>query len=122
MKTSYHGSGTNTSGALDEARLHGFVESKGMRPASLGIPRIALVVTDGRSFSPTDTKASAAKLRDTGVIVFAIGIKNANKMELRDMVSKDEYAIFAPNFDENILNAIQVSLSEIICSGIYINT
>ena len=90
-ETPYKGVGTNTSGALEVVRQQGFIEANGARPKELGIPRIAIVVTDGLSYEPTKTNASAAKLHNNGVLVYAIGIENANKAELNAIASEERF-------------------------------
>ena len=115
--TPYVGEGTNTSGALDVVRLQGFVESNGARPRELGVPRIAIVVTDGFSFEPDNTTEAAAQLHDTGVIVYAIGIAEARETELLDIASDPRYAVSVDSFDERILSALQVSISRVACEG-----
>jgi Mg-chelatase subunit ChlD len=48
----YMGGGTNTADAINAMRNQMFSQGMGARP---GVPRIAIVVTDGRSSSLTDT-------------------------------------------------------------------
>ena len=116
--TPYVGIGTNTSGALEEVRIQGFVEANGARPKELGVPRIAIVVTDGRSFEPAKTAVSAERLHNTSVVVYAIGIANADQDELLAIASDPRYAISVATFDEAILSALQVSISKGACQGI----
>lgn len=115
--TPYNGGGTNTSGALDEVRLRGFIEANGARPKDLGVPRIAIVVTDGASFDPSETIRAAKNVHGDGVIVYAIGIANADQNELEQIASDKRYVINVPNFDESILSAVQVSISRLACEG-----
>ena len=115
--TPYIGVGTNTSGALEEVRLQGFIESNGVRPKELGVPRIAIVVTDGRSFEPDKTVVSAERLHNTSVLVYAIGIANAVDSELLAIASDPRYAVSVESFDERILSALQVSISRVACEG-----
>ena len=113
----YVGVGTNTSGALEDVRIKGFIESNGARPRELGVPRIAIVVTDGQSFEPNKTEVSAERLHNTNVIVYAIGIAEANKDELLAIASDPKYAIDVASFDERILSALQVSVSRATCES-----
>ena len=115
--TPYHGVGTNTSGALEEVRLKGFTVANGARPKDLRVPRIVIVVTDGLSFEPAKTAQSAKKLHDDGVLVYAVGIENANEDELKAIASEDKYAVNVPSFDQQILGALQVSISQLACLG-----
>ena len=115
--TPYIGIGTNTSGALEDVRIKGFVEANGARPRELGVPRIAIVVTDGRSFEPAKTVVSAERLHNDSVLVYAIGIENADEDELLAIASDPRYAVSVDSFDESILSALQVSISRLACQG-----
>ena len=74
----FTGGGTNTADALTTAR--NMFENKplpysyGARPKSEGIPRVAIVLTDGISNNRDATKHQAEKLRASNVNVFAIGL------------------------------------------------
>ena len=46
------------------------------------MPRVAVLITDGRSSSQTDTIAAAAALRNESVTIFAIGAAAINRQEL----------------------------------------
>lgn len=115
--TNYTAGGTNTSGALDEVRLNGFLESEGARASTLGVPRIAIVVTDGRSFRPNETAIAAEQLHNDSVIVYALGIAEADPDELNAIASSERFAVDVATFDESILSAVQVSLSRLACEG-----
>ena len=41
--------GTNTGAAIDQTARIGFSETNGARPRSQGVPRVLVVLTDGRS-------------------------------------------------------------------------
>ena len=78
----YTGGYTYTAGALRLARLmldptNGY----GARPLSRGIPRVAVLVTDGRSNLVPIAKDAQA-LRESGVQVFSVGIGRAELSEL----------------------------------------
>ena len=78
----YSGGYTYTGLALQSAaELFNDPSSSGTRPASAGIPRVVVLITDGRSniFSITQP---AIDLRAAGVTVYSIGIGNYNLDEL----------------------------------------
>ncbi|KAL3856153.1 hypothetical protein ACJMK2_010941 [Sinanodonta woodiana] len=68
--TKYNGGGTNTAEALAYLREKGLSRSKTRE----GIPRIAIVITDGQSQNMTATFIEAAKVHDDGIIAFVVGI------------------------------------------------
>lgn len=60
-----------------------------MRPKELGVPRVLVLLTDGRSTSGMDAIVNSSfLLRQDGVTIFVIGIgKNVNKQELNIIAS-----------------------------------
>ncbi|XP_045758107.2 collagen alpha-4(VI) chain-like [Mirounga angustirostris] len=76
-----------------------------------GVPWYLIIITDGKSEDPVAEPAEA--LRREGVIIYAIGIKNANVMELKE-IAKDK-TFFTPEFDS--LKAIQQDVVQDICSS-----
>ena len=117
----YSGGGTDTAGALNAVRTIGFTTSYGARPISSGIPRIAIVITDGKSNSYSATVSAANSMHNAGIIGFAIGIAGANLNELNAIASKSEYADFISSFDSNLLSNLQVSLSQEACVGEFVS-
>lgn len=65
---------TNTHLALDSGRNMFGISSNGARAVSEGVPRVAIVITDGMSTNSAYTAANAVKLRASNVNVFAIGL------------------------------------------------
>ena len=116
---SYNSGGTNTAAALNAVRTIGFTESNGARPVSTGIPRIAIVITDGYSNSYSNTVAAATALHNAGIIGFAIGISGANTNELNAIASESSYVAFISSFNSNLLSNLQVTISQEACAGIY---
>ena len=113
----YSGGGTDTASALNAVRTIGFTTSKGARPLSNGVPRIAIVITDGKSNSYSATVSAATSMHNAGIIGFAIGIAGANVNELNAIASKSAYVAFISSFDSNLLSNLQVSLSQEACVG-----
>ena len=115
----YRGGGTNTAGALNGVRLYGLTETYGARPSSQGIPRVAVVITDGYSNSYSSTVTAANALHNAGIIAFAIGIAGANQNELNAIASQASYVSFLSSFSVSLLNALQISISQESCVGMY---
>lgn len=83
-KLPYRGGQAHTGAALNFVRKELFSQDNGGR-AHHGVQQIAVVMTNGQS--KDDPTKPAAKLRRSGVEVFAVGFKNANKTELKSIVS-----------------------------------
>uniref|UniRef100_A0A8C6QF76 Collagen, type VI, alpha 4 n=1 Tax=Nannospalax galili TaxID=1026970 RepID=A0A8C6QF76_NANGA len=76
---------------------HHFQEAAGSR-ASQGVPQIAMVVSSGRAEDHIREPAEA--LRRAGVLLYAVGIRDAAQAELREIASspKDKFTSFVPSF------------------------
>ncbi|XP_076137388.1 collagen alpha-4(VI) chain-like [Alosa pseudoharengus] len=64
-----------------------FVQSAGSR-ASEKVPQIAVVITDG--MADDDVGPHAMDLKNQGIIVYAIGVKDAVELELRQIASEPQ--------------------------------
>ena len=111
------GLSTNTAGALDAVRSQAFTEANGARPASEGVPRVVIVITDGDSDNMAATFAAARGLHDDGYIVFAVGISGADTDELNGIASDPAYVAFIDSFDQNLLSALQQTINNEACIG-----
>lgn len=81
----YRNGGTETGKAIEFLRTQYFTETAGSR-ASQRVPQIAVVITDGDSTD--EVEEPAQKLRQEGVIVFAIGVGQANMEELASIANR----------------------------------
>lgn len=113
----YLGGGTDTADALNTIRQSGFTTSAGARPSSQGIPRVAIVVTDGYSNSFSLTVAAANALHNAGIIAFAVGISGANQAELNAIASQPSYASFISSFNSALLANLQQTIISEACTG-----
>lgn len=68
------GGSTDTAGALRYARLNSFAAGRENRRDQTVTTKMAIVVTDGKSDDAASTIHEARLLRDSGVVVFAIGV------------------------------------------------
>jgi hypothetical protein len=83
-----------------------------------GVPKIAIVVTDGQSNNKALTLAEAKKARDAGIKVLAIGVGHGvNVAELNGIASvpNSQYVYTADNFDA--LSSLKTMLSNKACEG-----
>lgn len=83
----YRGGWTQTALALFYARItFDDPEQYGARPIAAGIPRIVVLITDGRSNTYSVTEV-ASQLLETGATVYSIGIGNIYEPELNLIAS-----------------------------------
>ncbi|XP_068178959.1 collagen alpha-6(VI) chain isoform X2 [Antennarius striatus] len=111
----YHGGGTNTGAALNFTRETLFTEQKGSRK-NKGVQQVAVVITDGESQDNVST--AAANLRRAGVTVYAVGIKDANEDQLKQIASypTNKHMFIVDSFTK--LNSLQMSLQRSLCHNI----
>lgn len=108
---------TNTADALIRTRQEIFNVSNGARDASLGYPRVAVVVTDGRSnVNPDLTIPSAEALHEDSVTVFAVGVgRNINNDELNGIASSERFVILLSDFNLMEFSGLQRRISAEAC-------
>ncbi|XP_013390182.2 sushi, von Willebrand factor type A, EGF and pentraxin domain-containing protein 1-like [Lingula anatina] len=115
----YQGGGTDTSLAIRLARV-AFLNP--LRPAGArkGIPQIAIVITDGLSDDPTETKKEAELAQKQGIEIFAIGIGNfTNYSELQAIASDPDDGHVYNVDDFTALMNIGDMVSRSICKGLH---
>lgn len=106
----YDSGGTNTHLALEYARETSFSYARS------GISKIAVVITDGKSNSKSKTLDEAVKLRNSGVIIFSVGVgSGVDRSELEGMASKSTYVFDVVTF--NALDSIREKLTKTACEG-----
>ncbi|XP_053093288.1 collagen alpha-1(XII) chain isoform X3 [Pangasianodon hypophthalmus] len=106
----YRGGNTKTGSALKHVGEKVFTSDNGMRR---NVPKVLVVVTDGRS--QDDVKKSAAKLQHSGFSVFVVGVADVDMTELRNIGSKpSERHIFVVD-DYDAFSKIQDNLITVIC-------
>uniref|UniRef100_A0A3Q3WT58 Uncharacterized protein n=1 Tax=Mola mola TaxID=94237 RepID=A0A3Q3WT58_MOLML len=109
----YKGGNTLTGLALTFILESSFKPESGSRPS---IPKIAILLTDGKS--QDDVIPPAQSLRDAGIEVFAIGVKNADESELKAIASppEDTHVYNVEDFD--VMNSIVNGLTKTICERV----
>lgn len=106
-----HGN-THTGEALKYASAF-FDEINGGR-AALGVPQLLMLITDGKATRPADLPEPAAALRNKGIDVFSIGIKEADVAELEVIAGGDKSKVFfVDNFDA--LKGLHRNISVVLC-------
>ena len=99
----------------------------GARPSEEGIPRIAIVVTDGMSNEgggPPATIAAANTIHDNNILAFAVGVGDSIDMDELNAIASDpssQYVRLLSDFDINELRELQESLNSEACQGNTLN-
>ncbi|XP_028820486.1 collagen alpha-1(XIV) chain-like [Denticeps clupeoides] len=109
----YKGGNTHTGLALNFILQNSFKPESGSRP---GIPKIGILITDGRS--QDDVQPAAQSLRDAGVEMFAIGVKNADENELKAIASPPEETHVYNVADFSDMSGIVEGLTRNVCDRI----
>ena len=104
----YQGNGTRTDLALSEACTKLFENPEnGVRPKELGVPRVLVLLTDGRTASGTDSIIQPSNLlRNEGVNIFVIGTGQE--------INEDD--VILPNSFEEIIT-FEEYIQEASCYG-----
>lgn len=107
--------GTMTGLAIQYTMEVAFTEQQGARPVNLHIPRIAMIVTDGR---PQDmVEEIAAEARQAGIQIFAVGVGRVDMKILKTIGSEphSEHVHLVANFSqiETLISVFQSKL----CGG-----
>uniref|UniRef100_A0A8C1YP14 Uncharacterized protein n=1 Tax=Cyprinus carpio TaxID=7962 RepID=A0A8C1YP14_CYPCA len=109
----YKGGNTFTGQALIHALENNLKEEVGARPNT---PQFLMLLTDGKS--QDDAIAAANRLKIAGVEIIAIGVKNADEAELRQVASEPlELNVYNVN-DFPLLSKLVGRLARILCGKI----
>ncbi|XP_012583522.1 PREDICTED: matrilin-4 [Condylura cristata] len=98
LAVEYMERGTMTGLALRHMVEHSFSEAQGARPRALNVPRVGLVFTDGRS--QDDISVWAARAKEAGIVMYAVGVGKAVEEELRQIASEpaELHVSYSPDF------------------------
>lgn len=107
-----HGS-TYTAKALNHTEVL-FTEEHGSR-IKQNVKQMLIVVTDGESHDRSLLNETASKLRDKGIIIYAVGVDKANQEELEAMAGTKNNTIHVSNFDK--LKDIYLPLQDSMCTN-----
>ncbi|GCC33131.1 hypothetical protein chiPu_0011599 [Chiloscyllium punctatum] len=100
----------NTGKALDFVLRYHFTKSSGSRKEE-GVPQILVLITGGKSGD--DIKASATALKQAAIMTFAIGVRNMDTAQLKEMAFEPSLAYSLRDFyslsdvEEKILPQLQ---------------
>uniref|UniRef100_A0A3B3DLZ9 Collagen, type XIV, alpha 1b n=1 Tax=Oryzias melastigma TaxID=30732 RepID=A0A3B3DLZ9_ORYME len=112
-KLPYKGGNTMTGLALNYILQNNFKESVGMRPAAR---KIGVLITDGKS--QDEVILTSKKLRDAGIELYAIGVKNADENELRSIATDPDEIHMYNVADFSFLLDIVDGLTDNLCNSV----
>lgn len=107
--------GTMTGLAIQYAMNVAFTTQEGARPLHKKIPRIAIIVTDGR---PQDRVTEVAtQARNAGIEIYAVGIQRADMNSLRAMASPplEEHVFLVESFE--LIQQFGKQFQDKLCGG-----
>lgn len=109
-KFPYRGGSTNTGRAMTYVREKIFIQNRGART---NVPRVMILITDGKSSDAF--KDPATRLKNSDVEVFAVGVKDAVRSELEAIASPptDTHVYTVEDFDA--FQRISNELTQSIC-------
>jgi uncharacterized protein YegL len=106
------GSSTRLGRALGEILTDQFTEERGLRPEVDGVPRILIVLTDGKA---SDSVSIPAKnVSDENIVVYAIGVGGYNLEQLKDIASSESHVYTLSTFTE-----LEIFISTLTASTCY---
>uniref|UniRef100_A0A8C4X3P2 Matrilin 3a n=1 Tax=Erpetoichthys calabaricus TaxID=27687 RepID=A0A8C4X3P2_ERPCA len=105
--------GTMTGLAIKDLMDSAFKEESGTRPRSLNIPKVAIIVTDGRPQDKVDEVSAQA--RATGIEIYAIGVGRADMESLRQMASTplDDHVFYVETY--GVIEKLTSKFRETFC-------
>ncbi|KAM4521925.1 collagen alpha-1(XII) chain isoform 2-T2 [Odontesthes bonariensis] len=106
----YRGGSTNTGKAMTYVKERIFQTNRGAR---LNVPRVTILITDGKSSDAF--KDPATKLRDADVEIFAVGVKDAVRSELDAIASAPAETHVYTVDDFDAFQRISKQLTQSIC-------
>ncbi|XP_078397378.1 matrilin-1-like [Cetorhinus maximus] len=113
-------SGTMTGLAIEYTMNVAFSTHEGARPFNRNVPRVAIIMTDGR---PQDKVAeAAAQARDSGILIFAVGVGRVDMEALRLIGSEphEKHVFFVQNFSmiQTLLSEFQTKICDADLCGV----
>ncbi|KAM6223856.1 LOW QUALITY PROTEIN: collagen alpha-5(VI) chain [Rhynchocyon petersi] len=102
---------TYTAKALEHSNIL-FKEEHGSR-IKQNVKQMLIVITDGVSHDREKLNATARKLRDKGITIYAVGVGKADKEELKAIAGNEKNAIHVQNSSK--LQDIYLTLQEGLC-------
>ncbi|XP_073729493.1 matrilin-3b [Misgurnus anguillicaudatus] len=105
--------GTMTGLAIKTAMEQVFKEDAGMRAKKKNIPKVAIIVTDGRPQDKVEEVAAAA--RTSGIEIYAVGVDRADMRSLKLMASQplDDHVFYVETY--GVIEKLTSKFRETLC-------
>ena len=110
-RVGYSGGGTQLGFALGRVLTDQFSERRGLRRKADGLPRILVVLTDGRSGDDVSTPAKT--VRDNEITIYAVGVARYNLQQLKEIAPSDRHVITLDSFSK--LDAFVSTITSSAC-------
>lgn len=81
------------------------------------VPQILIVITDGKATNPNILKETSDMLRNNGVTIFSVGVKNSSRDQLETMAGGDKAKVFYVDSFKALENLYK-NISSVICHHI----
>ncbi|KAL4594145.1 collagen alpha-6(VI) chain-like isoform X1, partial [Arapaima gigas] len=104
--------GTTYTAKSLEFSMRYFDEVHGGRRAE-GVPQILMVITDGEATDGVSLPEKSKQVRESGINIYGIGVKEANRKELEIMTGDTEKVFYADDFDA--LKALKGKILNALC-------
>jgi uncharacterized protein YegL len=111
-RVSYSNGGTKLGRALQHILTDQFTEERGLRPEVDGVPRVLIVLTDGKSGDSVSIPAK--NVRDENIVVYAIGVGGYNLEQLEDIASSKSHVYTLSTFTD-----LEIFISTLTASTCY---
>lgn len=86
-----------------------------------GVPKIGIIMTDGKSNSKVETLSAAKDSKSEGILLFSIGIgSSTDSAELRGIANDPDSDFYFTVNDFKALKSIESSLASKACTSMYI--
>lgn len=103
---------TNTAKGIE------YVREKFRMDGRPGVPKIAIVITDGRSDNPKNSKMQANVAKNEGIKILAVGVGgHMFKDELRSIASRPSKVFTSPTF--GTLITLVSEIRNMVCQGMF---
>ncbi|KAK1172363.1 collagen alpha-6(VI) chain-like [Acipenser oxyrinchus oxyrinchus] len=106
------GGDTYTANALRFTRDR-FTQAYGGRKISQ-VPQILMVITDGEATDRIALPAMSRAMREEGISIYGVGVANANKQELEELVGGKEKVFYVDNYQA--LEELHKNISKVLCN------
>ncbi|XP_017319589.1 matrilin-3b isoform X2 [Ictalurus punctatus] len=105
--------GTMTGLAIKTAMEHTFTEESGARTANKNIPKVAIIVTDGRPQDKVEEVSASA--RALGIEIYAVGVDRADMKSLQAMASQplDDHVFYVETY--GVIEKLTSKFRETLC-------